>query len=113
MGEKYLVAKETNIAAEKDIEGFFEPKDKDIDIEKQEPRKMVFGRMEGVKYDETVRVKHVKPESIKVDEEDSSMADYIMPPTRVSLSRTEVVPCENSYGSGGIQRGLGELLHGS
>ncbi|EGT32999.1 hypothetical protein CAEBREN_31301, partial [Caenorhabditis brenneri] len=60
MGEKYLVANENTNAAERDIEEFFEAKPKETDAtKKEEPRKVIYGRIEEVKYQHDLLVKYV------------------------------------------------------
>ncbi|UMM12429.1 hypothetical protein L5515_001210 [Caenorhabditis briggsae] len=63
MGEKYLVANETTNAAERDIDEFFEAKPKKDEVKKEEPRKVIYGRVEEVKYQHDLMVKYVLKDS--------------------------------------------------
>ncbi|CAI2311147.1 unnamed protein product [Caenorhabditis sp. 36 PRJEB53466] len=94
MGEKYLVANETTIAAERDIEEFFEPKAIDTDdTKKAESRKMVYGRVEGVKYDHDLMVRYVARDGNIVCGETipkEILKNVKKPPTRVEYCEDSV-----------------------
>ncbi|CAL2030376.1 unnamed protein product [Caenorhabditis brenneri] len=94
MGEKYLVANENTNAAERDIEEFFEAKLKETDAtKKEEPRKVIYGRIEEVKYQHDLLVKYVLRDRNIICGEiipKDILRKATIPPTRVEYSEDSV-----------------------
>ncbi|EFO98731.1 hypothetical protein CRE_26811 [Caenorhabditis remanei] len=89
MGEKYLVANANTSAAEKDIDDFFSAKPKHVDeFKKEEPRKVIYGRVEEVKYQHDLLVKYVL--------KDSNIVCGEITPTEM-LKKSVVIPTRLEY----------------